>query len=162
MPCFRAVAIPAPSSAPASLTMHLLPLSLMTGLLHLQGSSSRSSATPAHSCAPASLSTSTCRAPTPCSTTSQSTTSSWGWARAWHSASGGPCCCELHLIFCTPKRCTLKFLGCTSLLAAMLSPSTHCVRSPSLAHCRQSALLGLWKGTPVDLRSSSMRPAVPF
>ena len=65
-------------------------------LLHLQGSSSRSSATPAHSCAPASLSTSTCRAPTPCSMTSQSTTSSWGSARAWQSASGGPCC-ELHL-----------------------------------------------------------------
>ena len=36
---------------------------------------------------PASLSTSTWRAPIPCSTTSLCTTSSWGWAPAWRAAS---------------------------------------------------------------------------
>ena len=90
--CLRAVATPMPSCATVCLATHLLHLSPMSRLRHLQGSSSPSSATPAHSCAPASLSTSTCRAPTPCSTTSQSTTSSWGWARVWQSVSGGAHC----------------------------------------------------------------------
>ena len=52
-------------------------------------------------------------------------------------------------------------VGCMAQSAASHSLVNSCVKCPGFAHCRQSVLLGLGKGTPVDLGSSSMIRAIP-